>query len=60
VHGHVQPRVDGLAIDDHVVLTVQRVRELQVQRLDQHRAVVLVARIQQLEVESLVGPVRRG
>jgi len=60
VHCHVQPRVDGLAVDDHVFLTVQGVRELQVQRLDQNCALVLVARIKQLEVESSVDPVRTG
>ena len=56
----MQPRVDGLAVDDHVFLTVQRVGEFWVQCLDQHGALVLVARFQQLKVESLVGPVRTG
>jgi len=42
------------------LLTVGRVCELQVPRLDQHHALVLVAGIQQLKVQVVVGPVRRG
>ncbi|MGO9080213.1 MAG: hypothetical protein ACLQDY_14400, partial [Streptosporangiaceae bacterium] len=42
---------------NHVVITAQRVCELRVPRLDQQRALILVSRVQQFEVESLAGPV---
>lgn len=35
VHGHVQPRVDGLAIDDHVLPVLERACELRVPCFDQ-------------------------
>jgi hypothetical protein len=60
VHCYVQPRVDGLAIDDHIFIAAQRVCEFRMLRLDQERALVLVAWVQQLEIESLIDPVRRG
>jgi hypothetical protein len=60
MHGHMQPLADGLAVENHVVITLQRVCELRVPRLDQQRALILAARVQQFEVESLVGPVCRG
>src|SRR5262249_17740390 len=60
VHRHVQPRVDGLAIDDHVVFTLEGISELRVERLKEQRALVRIARVQQLQIEFLVNPVRRG
>ena len=56
----MQPRVNGLAIDDHVFVAAQRGCEFRMLRLDQERALVLVAWVQQLQIESLVDPVRPG
>jgi len=56
----MQPRVNRLAAEHHVVITLQRIRKLPVPRLNQHRALILLAPVQQFEVESPVGPVCRG
>src|SRR5262249_2594906 len=40
--------------------TLQGVCELRMERLNEQRALVLIAWVQQLEVEFLVNPVRRG
>jgi hypothetical protein len=60
VHCYMQPRVNGLAVEHHVVITLQRIRKLAMPRLNQQRALILLAPVQQFEVESLVGPVCRG
>jgi hypothetical protein len=51
VHRHVQPRVDGLAFDDHVVFALQGVCELRVECLNEQRALVFLGWVQQLEIE---------
>jgi len=61
----MQPRIDGLTIDDHAFIATERVCELRMLRLDQEPALVLVAWVQQLEIQSLVdlrvfGSVARG
>jgi hypothetical protein len=56
----MQPRVNRLAAEHHVVITLQRIRKLPVPRLNQHRALILLAPVQQFEVESPVGPMRSG
>jgi hypothetical protein len=56
-HRYVQPRAERLAVDGHVLVAVERVFEFCVLRLDEEREFVLVVRIQQFEVEPLVGAV---
>src|SRR5215470_14142763 len=57
VHRDVQPRVDGLTADDHVLTGLERVVIVLVPRLDQDHQLVVVARIQQLQVYPPVGAV---
>ena len=55
VHRYVQPRAERLTAGDYLFVAPERISELCVLRLDQERQFVLVVRIQQFEVESLVG-----
>jgi len=60
VHRDVQPRAERLAVGSHLLIALKRIFEFCVLRLEQEGEFVLVVRIQQFEVESLVGAVPCG
>jgi hypothetical protein len=51
MHRHVQPRAEWLSVDDHLFIAVERFCEPWMLRLDQQRQLVVVCRIEQLQVE---------